>query len=99
MTVFAACLAVVIVLILFYPFFFGPGSRLEYGSTTNSVEVLRTLKREAIETFLIEEDAFNQGQLSPQAWLGRQKFLMGRFIDASRRLDYISSRDLRRRDA
>jgi hypothetical protein len=79
-------IATVVVLL---PFFFGRGGQLAAASFEVSSERLQEQKNVIIDRFLKEETSFKNGFISRRAWAARQQFLTNKYIDASRRLDFL----------
>ena len=83
-------IGIVLVCVLTAPFFVGAGGLLQASASINSKEKLAALKEAVAQRFIEDEKAFKDGQLSSLAWEKRKAFLTNRYIDASRRLDFLS---------
>ena len=92
MVLFAVFLSVVTVAALLAPFWLGAGDPLDYSASLNSAEQLEKLKDEVLSVYLKDERAFASGLLSGKSWRGRRDFLVNRYIDAARRLDFVARR-------
>lgn len=79
----------VFLLVVILPFFSGAGGALVSSSTVNSPSSLKALKQEIIRRYLVEERAHKKGDLGAMTWKRRQVFLRSKYIDASRRLDFL----------
>jgi hypothetical protein len=71
------------------PFWVGPGGLLAAGSSVTSPEALIALKNAIVKRYLEDERAHGEGALGNLAWDRRRTFLVNRYVDASRRLDYL----------
>ena len=74
------------------PFFFGKGGRLEDSSNVNSVDRLNAIKEAIIKRWVLEHHSFKEGALTDREWKQRKVYLTNRYIDASRRLDWMLQR-------
>ncbi len=85
------CLALVVttVVLVMAPFGFGQGGLLLAASTNESVEVLRATQTEILKQWLSDEALSLSGSISEREWKLRQEYLMSRYVDASRRLDFL----------
>jgi hypothetical protein len=79
-------LALVFVLL---PFFRGPGGLLQEASATVSLEFLLGTQERLLERYLQDEMAAHHGEISKTAWSQRKAYLTGRYIDVTRRIDYL----------
>ena len=89
MILIGSVIGVGLLLLLLLPFFVGPGGLLAHGAKIDSVDQLRAIKKAILKRYLEEEGAQRRGDLSGLAWRGRQEFLVHRYVDAARRLDYL----------
>jgi hypothetical protein len=71
------------------PFFVGKGGRLALASYETSPERLRAMKRAILDRYLKDEGAFKSGLINQRTWSTRQQFLTNKYLDASRRLDFL----------
>lgn len=72
------------------PFFVGPGGLLAIGNSINSPSQLAALKAAILKRYLEDEAAFGKGDIGKLAWEKRRAFLIGKYIDASRRVDFLA---------
>lgn len=89
MTVLAAFVGLLLVVVVLTPFFLGKGGLLAEASTVDSPARLAALKSSLVVRYLEEEKALERGEISKRTWIRRQEFLMNRYIDASRRQDFL----------
>jgi hypothetical protein len=80
----------VLITSILLPFFIGRGGVLAASSSINSNEQLAELKQAILNQYLTEESAHKNGDLNKFAWQKRQSFLVNRYIDCARRLDFLS---------
>ena len=86
--VFVVVLAMVVVLT---PFFIGAGGWLQDAAVGDSLERL-LLRRKAILKRWIDEEAQHQtGMLTDREWSLRQIYLTNRYVDVTRRMDWLST--------
>lgn len=81
--------SVIALLGLMLPFFFGEGGHLVTAASINSEDVLVKMRQEILERYIEDEKAFHDKLISKASWQQRQRFLTLRYLDISRRLDYI----------
>ncbi len=74
------------------PFFVGKGGKLEDSSTVNSEERLNAIKEAILKRWVLEHHSFKEGALTDREWKQRKVHLTNRYIDASRRLDWMTQR-------
>ena len=72
------------------PFWLGKGGLLLPASTLNDPEKARRLKKTVLTRYLSDENAFREGAISKSEWNQRRQFLTNRYIDLSRRLDFLT---------
>ena len=92
MTAFLA-IAIVLILLasLLLPFFVGPGGFLAEASFKQDPESIENLQQAILERYLADETAFKEELISQSAWDKRREFLVNRYIDNGRRLDFLKS--------
>lgn len=90
MILIAAAIGVLLVLTLLAPFFVGAGGTLQVASSVNSPDKLESLKEAILKRYVEDEISFSQGNLSRLAWDKRRSFLVNRYIDTARRLDFVT---------
>lgn len=89
MTILGPLIGIILLVVLLAPFFIGPGGLLQAASSINSSSQLEALKEAILKRYLDDERAFQKGDLSPLGWEKRRAFLVNRYIDAARRLDFV----------
>ncbi len=85
----AVVVGILLMSVVLAPFWIGPGGLLQASAQINSKETLTGLKQALVKRYLEDEKAFKEGNLSKLAWNKRKDFLTHRYVDASRRLDYL----------
>lgn len=85
----AAILATVVVILLLTPFWFGPGGALQDSESVNSIERVERIRAAILKRYLDEEASVATGSISAREWKNRQQYLTNRYIDATRRLEYL----------
>lgn len=83
--VFAAGAVAAVVL----PFFLGRGGRLAAAASVNDPVQLAGIQKAIVRRFVAEETANRRGDLSAREWHRRQAYLRHRYIDVTRRLDFL----------
>ena len=89
MIVISVAISLVLVLVLVAPFFAKDTSALSQGSSINDPLLLRSLKDSLVKRYIDDDAAHKRGSLSALAWEKRRLFLVNRYVDAARRLDYL----------
>lgn len=85
----AAVIGLALVLTVLSPFWQGRGGQLAPSSGSYEPAKLRELKQLVLNRYLKDEQAFMNGEISRSAWKQRQQFLSNRYLDLSRRLDFL----------
>lgn len=85
----AVLVGVIVVALLLLPFWSGSGGLLAASGSIRSPEVLVSLKEVIVRRYLEDERAHQNGTLGKLAWEKRRTFLINRYIDAARRLDFL----------
>ena len=83
--------AVITVIAIIVPFFIGKGGALQVSASINSIELLEASKEAILQRFLQDEKAFENKTISKLAWEQRRTYLVNRYIDAARRLDFLNA--------
>ena len=91
MLVLCACIGVMSMIVILYPFWLGPGGKLEASAALSDLSVVASLREHTLQLYVREERAFEQGELSRFEWRSRKAFLQSRYIDLSRRHDFLSA--------
>ena len=89
MILVASGIAVLVVGLVLSPFWLGRGGRLLESGSVNSPEKLERIRAALVSRWLDDEHAFQVGSITKREWEIRQAWLTNRFIDASRRLEYL----------
>ncbi len=89
MIVISVAISLVLVIVLLTPFFAKDTSALSQGSSINDPKLLKSLKDSLVKRYIDDDSAFKRGSLSALTWNKRRLFLVNRYIDAARRLDYL----------
>jgi hypothetical protein len=84
---------IALVLLVSSPFLFGRGGLLAASSSINSKEKLSSLKIAVLNQYIADETLNRAGELSDLAWNKRRGFLVNRYIDSARRLDFLEHID------
>lgn len=85
----AVVISFLLLLALISPFFVRESQVLSHGASINDPQVLQSLKDQLIRRYVEEEAAHKSGNLSDAAWQKRRQFLVNRYVDAARRLDFL----------
>lgn len=86
----AALLSIITLIILFLPFFIGSGGALQAASAVDSVDSLESMKKAILERYIDDERAFKAKQISNITWQQRRAYLVNRYVDTVRRIDYLN---------
>lgn len=87
--VVAGIIGLLLIALLLSPFWQGNGGSLQAGASISSPEQLMAMKAALLKRYVTEEAAHGRGELSALAWGKRRDFLMNRYIDVARRLDFL----------
>ena len=72
------------------PFWFGQGGLLAHSSSLIDPERSLKIKKRLIARYIDEEAAAAKGYISQGEWGQRRQYLLNRYIDLSRRYDYLN---------
>ena len=72
------------------PFVYGAGGALQDAAGEQSMDVLRDKQRVLMERWIADEAAHTQGMITSREWTLRQSYLTNRYVDVTRRLDWLS---------
>lgn len=91
MLVFLLCalLAIAVVIVVLSPFWLGSGGQLEMSSLVNDPDEAVQLKNQILQRYLKDETAYNACEMTKFEWQKRKQFLENRYIDITRRLDFL----------
>jgi hypothetical protein len=87
--IFAVVISLLALLVVLVPFFRGEGGMLSSASFSSDPERLQASKAAIIERYIADHKIFKQDLISKRAWTGRQELLINKYVDASRRLDFV----------
>ena len=82
--------SLVVIIFVLSPFFMGKGGKLASAAAINDPEKLKGLKQAILKRYLQEEHAAKEGDLSEAQWHNRSKLLKNRYLDVSKRLDFLT---------
>lgn len=71
------------------PFWMAKGGRLTSGSRVDDLEQLAAIKKAILKRYKTEEKAAKDELMSKKLWEKRKLFLANRYIDASKRMDFL----------
>lgn len=87
--VVASLISLAVLIAVVWPFFWGDGGLLVDASEQDSPAKLLERKRFILKRWLEDEKAAGEGLITPREWQMRQVYLTNRYVDASRRLDWL----------
>ncbi len=93
MQVLVILIGILLILAVVSPFFWGQGGLLAASASINSRTKLADLKTAVLKQYLADEKLYKQGELSSLAWNKRRGFLVNRYIDSARRLEFLEHID------
>lgn len=88
--VICSLLALSLLIALLAPFWLCEEGILLPTTIAHDPERLQQLKDGLVRDYREDEDAFQQGLIAPREWHKRRAYLINRYVDLSRRLDYLS---------
>ena len=91
MVYLAVMIGVLVVALILSPFWVGPGGRLAAAASVSSPERLESMKSAILKRYLEDENAYKVAALSKRAWEKRRSFLVNRYVDVARRLDFVAA--------
>lgn len=80
---------IIVLVVLALPFVLGKGGALQESHSVNSVERLERMREAILKRYLEDESAHQKKLISASVWKQRQQYLTNRFVDTSRRLDFL----------
>jgi hypothetical protein len=86
---FAITVAVITVAIVLLPFVLGKEGTLASAQSLNSIPQLEQVKAAIVKRFIEDEQAYHDKQINKFMWERRRMYLVNRYIDAARRLDFL----------
>lgn len=72
------------------PFWMGQGGVLQDAAGESSIPRLEAMRGAVLKRWLEEEKAAAEGLITKREWEMRQVYLTNRYVDATRRLDWVS---------
>lgn len=90
MVFFGIMIVLAFVVFILSPFWLGQGGQLVESTNIDDPERIKQLKQLIVERYILDEAAQKSGDITESEWLQRQSFLANRYIDLSRRFDYLS---------
>lgn len=91
MIIVAVFISLVVFVLVCLPFFVGKGGQLSVASALSSEEELRERQQVILDRYVSDERAFKGGLIGRVAWDKRRVFLVNRYVDVTRRLDFLTS--------
>lgn len=86
-----SCLITLLVfIVVLAPFFVGKGGRLAPAASINDVAQLQSVQSNIIKRYISEEKSRDEGSIPENTWKRRREFLESKYIDVSRRIDYLN---------
>jgi len=92
--VFAILIGLGLLVGLISPFVFGEGGPLQAGSTIQDPGTLISQKKAVLKRYIADEKAQEEGLISKTEWNRKKQFLINRYIDASRRIDFLTNNNI-----
>lgn len=87
--VILSIIALLVLALIVFPFLVGSEQRLVACAAINSQARLSALKKEILHRYLTDEMAWKRKLLTDRAWHSRRLFLLNRYVDVCRRLDFL----------
>lgn len=81
--------SIVLLVVVLLPFSLGGEEQLLSAALTDSTERLHAEKKAILNRYLEDESAFERKVINKIMWQQRRQYLVNRYIDAARRLDYL----------
>lgn len=82
-------ISLLVLVAIFAPFKFGAGGLLQDASASDSRQDLELRLSALLQRWIKDEAAFAAGEISQTEWRQRQRYLTARYVDTSRRLEWI----------
>lgn len=87
--VLAVVTVFILLALLLSPFFWVKKRQLQDASSVNSIGKLEQIQEALLKRYIEDEQAHREKRISKSVWKRRKAFLTGRYIDATRRHDYL----------
>ena len=71
------------------PFWLGSGGLLISSTMYNDPEKIKNIQNIILKKYVEEEQAHQNGSITKGEWLKRSQYLFNRYLDLSRRSDYL----------
>lgn len=94
LVVLGALVAIIVMVSVLAPFFVGPGGWLQDAAVGDSLERLRVRRASILKRWLEEEGQHATGMLTDREWSLRQVYLTSRYVDATRRMDWLTTKSV-----
>lgn len=92
-------ISVLVASVVLMPFFMGEGGKLQAAASVDDPDQLQAMQKAVLRRYLDDEEAWKKKLISPRVWRARQQFLVNRYIDTTRRLDYVLSLQPQRKES
>jgi len=89
LVVLCSIISLTVLVIVLMPFMTGEGGKLQDAAISGSTDDLELRLTALLKRWLKDEAAFNAGEITNTEWRQRQRYLASRFVDTSRRLDWL----------
>ena len=93
MVVLCLVITVLVFLIILCPFFIGKGGRLQAAASASSQDLLKSEKEALVKRFVEDEELYLNKKMMTHNWQKRRQYLVNRYIDAAKRLDFLEYQD------
>ena len=90
MILISALTCIILLLAVTYPLFFTKNELLAETVGDADLEGVKAFKRALLKRYLEEEKLFNDKEINSLVWKQRKQYYTNRYIDASRREDYLT---------
>lgn len=75
------------------PFFRGTGGQLQDAAAADSIQQLEARRRSILNRWLEEEGQHSTGMITDREWSLRQIYLSNRYVDVTRRIEWLKAAD------
>ncbi len=82
--------ALIVLTLIISPFFLGEGGLLQAAAADNNLQRLQVMQERLIERYVLDAKAAAHGEIAKVSWSQRRRFLISRYVDITRRIDYLS---------
>lgn len=91
LVILGAVIGLLTLLAVLSPFFRGTGGFLQDAAAADSVDRLQLRRSAILRRWLEEERQHESGMITDREWSLRQVYLSGRYVDVTRRMDWLSA--------